>query len=320
MSAHAVLSVRDLAVDYFTDQGRVRAVDGISFDVAPGEIFGLAGESGSGKSTAAKAILRILEAPAVITGGNVLCQGRDVLEMDERELQRMRWRRAALVFQSAMNVLNPVMTVGEQLCDVLIAHRPIGQPLASERAAELLQLVGIDARHLRSYPHQLSGGMRQRVVIAMALALDPPLLIMDEPTTALDVVVQREILGQLAELQARRQFSILFITHDVSLMIEFSSRIGVMYAGRLVEVAPAGTIATSPQHPYTRGLLRSFPSLRGPRRNLTGIAGTPPDMRRPPSGCPFHPRCPDALGLCRSEVPELRALRRSHIAACHVLQ
>lgn len=320
MNPNAVLSVRDLMVEYFTEAGPVRAVDGVSFDVAPGEIFGLAGESGSGKSTVAKAVLRILEAPAVITGGSVRCQGQDVLELDEPGLQRMRWRKAALVFQSAMNVLNPVMTVGEQLCDVLMAHRPLGHPLATERAAELLRLVGIDPRHLRSYPHQLSGGMRQRVVIAMALALDPPLLIMDEPTTALDVVVQREILGQLAELQARRQFSILFITHDLSLMIEFSSRIGVMYAGKLVEVAPAGAIATSPQHPYTRGLLRSFPSLRGPRRNLTGIPGSPPDMRKPPSGCPFHPRCPEALGLCRSEVPELRPLRRTHLAACHVLQ
>jgi len=320
MNRSTVLSVRDLHVEYLTETGSVRAVEGVSFDVEPGEVFGLAGESGSGKSTIAKAVLRILEAPAVITGGSVLCQGQDVLDLDEAGLQRMRWRKAALVFQSAMNVLNPVMTVGEQLCDVLVAHRPIAQPLATDRAAELLRLVGIDAHHLRSYPHQLSGGMRQRVVIAMALALDPPLLIMDEPTTALDVVVQREILGQLAELQAKRQFSILFITHDLSLMIEFSSRIGIMYGGRMVEVASAGGIATSAQHPYTRGLLRSFPSLRGPRRTLTGIPGTPPDMRNPPPGCPFHPRCPEALGLCRSEVPELRPLHRNHHAACHVLQ
>jgi len=319
MNGTPTLSVRDLVVDYLTPQGPVRAVDGVSFDVAPGEIFGLAGESGSGKSTAAKAILRILEAPAVITGGSVHCAGHDVLALDEDGLRRFRWRRAALVFQSAMNVLNPVLTIGEQLCDVLVTHRPIAPPLAMERAAELLRLVGIDGRHLRSYPHQLSGGMRQRVVIAMALALDPPLLIMDEPTTALDVVVQREILGQLAELQARRQFSVLFITHDLALMIEFSSRIGVMYAGKIVEVAPSGTIATSPRHPYTRGLLRSFPSLHGPRRSLLGIPGTPPDMRNPPPGCPFHPRCPDALGLCRSEPPDMRQLRRDHDAACHVL-
>jgi len=314
-----VLRVRDLRVEYGTTAGRVRAVDGVSFEISPGEIFGLAGESGSGKSTVAKALLRLLGPPAIITGGSVMFGTEDVLDLDERSLAQFRWRRASLVFQSAMNALNPVMTIGEQLTDVILAHGGTSSMRARQRAATLLELVGIDPERLKSYPHQLSGGMRQRVVIAIALALDPPLIIMDEPTTALDVVVQREILGQLSELQAKQHFAILFITHDLSLILEFSTRIGIMYAGRLVEVAPAGRIATSPAHPYTRGLLRSFPSIRGPRRTLSGIGGTPPNMRCPPTGCAFHPRCSDAIACCSSEVPDFRSVGSTHKAACHVL-
>jgi peptide/nickel transport system ATP-binding protein len=318
-----LLSVRDLQVEYLNPSETVVAVEGVSFDIFPGEILGLAGESGSGKSTAAKAMLRLLAPPAVITRGSVrLTTGdldEDLLTLDDAGLRRVRWRKAALVFQSAMNVLNPVLTVGEQIADVIVAHERVSARTAMERAEALLDLVGIEAGRSRAYPHQLSGGMRQRVVIAIALALDPPLLVMDEPTTALDVVVQREILAELARLQAQRAFSVLFITHDLPLLLELATRIGVMYAGRLVEVATAERIATSPRHPYTRGLISSFPRLHGARRRLSGIGGSPPDMRHPPGGCRFHPRCTHAIACCRTDAPDLASLGRDHRAACHVL-
>lgn len=333
-----LLTVENLCVDYLTPTGPVRAVDRVSFTIGHGEVFGLAGESGSGKSTAAMAAMRLLQPPAVISGGQVFFEDRDVLAMDEAELRAFRWKKIALVFQSAMNALNPVLTVGAQIADVIVAHEKVSQAQAMERAAELLKLVGIESSRLRSYPHQLSGGMRQRVVIAIALALNPPLLFMDEPTTALDVVVQKEILQQIAELQQRLGFSILFITHDLSLMLEFCDTVGVLYAGRLCEVAPAKQLFTAPQHPYTRGLMRSFPEVHGPKQRIEGIGGSPPDMRAPPSGCRFHPRCAEMVELCRREQPllmprseravaiavgaegEAAAPSPSHLVACHVAQ
>jgi peptide/nickel transport system ATP-binding protein len=315
-----LLEVRDLRVDYMAPGGRVTAVDGVSFDVAEGEVIGLAGESGSGKSTIAQAILRILRPPAAITGGEVLFEGKDVLAMNEEELCAFRWRKISLVFQSAMNALCPVLTIGEQIADAIEAHERIKRPEALDRAASLLKLVGIDASRLRSYPHELSGGMRQRVVIAIALALKPPLMIMDEPTTALDVVVQREILQQIAELKEKLGFSIIFITHDLSLILEFSTRIAVLYAGRLIETAPSKELWEAPRHPYTKGLLASFPTVSGPKRRLTGIPGSPPDMRSPPSGCRFHPRCSEVMDRCKVDAPELLAnqTQKDHRAACHL--
>lgn len=300
-----LLSVRDLCVEYITPTGAVRAVDRVSFEIGRGQVFGLAGESGSGKSTAAMAAMRLLQPPAVITGGEVTFEGRDVLAMGEAELRSFRWKKIALVFQSAMNALNPVLTIGEQIADVIETHEKVSSATALERAAHLLGLVGIESSRLRSYPHQLSGGMRQRVVIAIALALDPPLLFMDEPTTALDVVVQKEILQQIAELKERLGFSILFITHDLSLMLEFCDTVGILYAGRLCEVAPAKQLFAAPRHPYTRGLMQSFPELHGPKQRIEGIPGSPPDMRSPPPGCRFHPRCREAIDSCRSEQPLL---------------
>jgi peptide/nickel transport system ATP-binding protein len=314
----ALLDVRDLRVEYLTPRGPIRAVDGVSFSIRPGEVVGLAGESGSGKSTIAHAITRVLHPPAVITGGEVRFRDRDVLAMGDAELSSFRWREVSMVFQSAMNALNPVMTIGDQVLDTILAHEDVPRGEARARAAALLDVVGIDTRRLDAYPHQLSGGMRQRAVIAIALALNPPLMIMDEPTTALDVVVQQEILQQIEELKEQFGFSILFITHDLSLLIEFSDRIAIMYAGQIVELAPAQDIFASPQHPYTQGLMNSFPALTGPKERLTGIPGSPPDMLHPPSGCRFHPRCPLVRPMHTRVVPTLRETQPRHFVACHL--
>ena len=318
----SLLSVRDLKVDYLTPGGSVRAVDGVSFDLDRGEILGLVGESGSGKSTAAMAAMRILGPPAVIAGGVVTFDGRDVLAMDADELRSWRWSAISIVMQSALNALNPVLTMREHFLDTIHTHRPeLSREAALARAEALMGLVEIDPRHLGSYPHELSGGMRQRVVIALALALEPPLLIMDEPTTALDVVVERGILRRVMQLQREMGFSILFITHDVSLLLEFATRLGVLYAGRLVEVGPVEVFRGGGEHPYTRGLLQAVPQLRGPRGAFASIPGNPPSLLRPPPGCRFHPRCSLAQPVCLEQVPALEQAPgdSGHSRACHLL-
>ena len=321
-----VLSVRELSVVYRTFAGDVRAVDNVTIDLHAGEVVGLVGESGSGKSTLAFGATRLLRAPAVITRGSVWYSGRrmdaptDVLQLTAQQLTGLRWREIAIVFQSAMNALNPVLNVHDQLTDVIRAHLALSRREATEKSAGLLDLVGIPRTRLRSHPHELSGGMRQRVMIAMALATDPEVVIMDEPTTALDVVVQREILGQILDLKDRLDFAILFITHDLSLLLELADRIAVMYAGQLMEVATAEEIHHEPAHPYTKRLLRSFPSLRGPRKELTGIRGTPPDLLDPPPGCPFLPRCTEGTEACTKIEIQLAKVRSStdarHLTAC----
>jgi peptide/nickel transport system ATP-binding protein len=315
-----VLSVRDLSVEYISDRGPVRAVDRVSFDVARGEVLGIAGESGSGKSTVAQAVLRILPAPAVITGGQVLFEGQDLLGLDEPALRQVRWKRLSMVFQSAMDALNPVLTIGEQIGDTLRAHGAGGPTAASlrERAAELLALVGIQADRLESHPHQLSGGMRQRVGIAIALALDPALVVLDEPTTALDVIVEGEILQKILELRRRFGFSVIFITHDLTRMMQICDRVAIFYSGRLVELAPAAELRSSPRHPYTQGLLKAFPSVHGLDEELASIPGSPPSLRSPPPGCRFHPRCTQVIDRCRTEEPRLTMLGDRRSAACHV--
>jgi len=321
-----VLAIRDLSVAYRTPGGDVRAVNNMSLSLHPGEVVGLAGESGSGKSTLAYGACRLLRPPAVVTSGSVYYRGRrmakpvDIMQLQRSELQQLRWREIAIVFQSAMNALNPVLKVEAQLLDVIHTHLKLSRADAREKAASLMDLVGIPRTRLRSYPHQLSGGMRQRVSIAMALATDPEVVIMDEPTTALDVVVQRDILAQIVELKERLSFAILFITHDLSLLLELADRIAVMYAGQLLEVARSHEIQHEPSHPYTRGLINSFPSLRGARRDLAGIPGTPPDLRNPPSGCPFRPRCGYATDACADVSMELTPVSSSthldHVTAC----
>ena len=314
-----LLDVRHLVVDFITPRGPCRAVDDVSFAIRRGEVFGLAGESGCGKSTVAHAVMRLIKSPGQISGGQVLFEGRDILPLSPGKLQQFRWRHASIVFQSAMTALNPVINLGEQISDAIMAHETMSKRQALERAAELFKLVGIESRRLKSFPHELSGGMRQRAVIAMAMALNPELVIMDEPTTALDVVVQRDILRQVEALKRDFGFAVLFITHDLSLLLEFADRIGIMYAGELVETAPARTLLDRARHPYTLGLLRSFPPLTGPIERMTGIPGSPPDLANPPSGCRFHPRCPLMQPTpCISEEPALRVVGPSgRRAACH---
>src|SRR6202167_2248975 len=324
-----IFEISDLSVAYRSVGGDVRAVEHVSLTLNAGEVVGLCGESGSGKSTLAYGSTRLLRPPAVVTRGSVRYSGRrvttggdpvDLLAMTHRELRAMRWREIAIVFQSAMNALNPELRVQDQLLDAIHAHLKLCRAEAREKAATLLDLVGIPRTRLRSYTHELSGGMRQRVMIAMALAADPEIIIMDEPTTALDVVVQRDILAQIVELKETLGFSILFITHDMSLLLELADRIAVMYAGQLLEVGSAQDLNTEPAHPYTRGLLASFPSLRGPRRVLTGIPGSPPDLRNPPPGCPFQARCGYARPACgeveMALTPVPGAASLAHVSAC----
>jgi peptide/nickel transport system ATP-binding protein len=326
-SGEMLLEVRNLSVDYGIGELPVHAVDDVDLVIHRGEVVGLAGESGSGKSTLAYALSRLLRDPGVITGGEAYfydypkgsyhegsdaSQVRaepkrvDLLTTDKKAIRAVRWSEIAVVFQSALQALNPVLRVGKLLDDVLKAHaKGMSGQQRLDRAKELMGIVGISPDRLRSYPHELSGGMRQRVMIAVALALNPSLLIMDEPTTALDVVIQREILEELMDLRERLGFSVLFITHDLSLLIEIADTIAVMYAGRLVEQAPAKSIFHAPRHPYTYGLTRSFPSLHGEKRVMTGIDGSPPDLRQVPSGCPFHPRCPWAMEECVTTMPPM---------------
>ncbi|MDP2304807.1 MAG: ABC transporter ATP-binding protein [Pseudomonadota bacterium] len=313
-----VLSVRDLVVRYRGPDGDVCAVDGVSFDVRPGEVLGLAGESGSGKSTVAHAVLRILRPPAVITGGEVWIDGQDVLALGRQALARMRWRTVSIVLQNALEALNPVLTVAEQIIDTVRAHAPFPDRRAARvRAEELLALVGLGEETLDRWPHQLSGGQRQRVNIALALALKPKLVLMDEPTTALDVVVQRELLQRVLQLRDALGFSVLFITHDLPLLFDLADRVGVLYAGRMAEIGPARAMRENPAHPYTRGLLRAMPPLTGPKRPLAGIPGAPPDPRHPLPGCRYAPRCPFAAARCSAEVPLLHPVGAGWRAACH---
>lgn len=315
----SLLHVENLQVDYLTPDGPLRAVDNVSFELKRGEILGLVGESGSGKSTAAMAAMRILGPPALISGGKVLFEGRDVLQMSADELRAWHWQEIAIVMQSALNALNPVLTMQEHFLDTIEAHRSdMNRSEMLERAVELLKMVDIDPRHLGSYPHELSGGMRQRVVIALALTLDPPLLIMDEPTTALDVVVEREILKRVLQLQKEMGFAILFITHDLSLLLEFATRLGVLYAGRLVAIGPTEIFREGGVHPYTQGLLQAVPQLHGKREAFKSIPGSPPSLKNPPTGCRFHPRCPLAAERCRNEQPELKPVASGHQVACHM--
>ncbi|WP_020385010.1 ABC transporter ATP-binding protein [Kribbella catacumbae] len=318
-----LLEVDGLHVGYETEDRPVNAVVDASFTLRRGEILGVAGESGSGKSTLINAITRLQRPPAVTTAGTALFHAQDgskvdLLRADRDQLAKIRWEEVSIVFQSAMNALNPVLRLGAQFVDALQAHRRLSDADAEARAAELVRMVGIPADRLRAFPHELSGGMRQRATIALALACDPELVVMDEPTTAVDVVMQRQILRQVQRLQRELGFAIVFITHDLSLLIEIADRIAVMYAGRIVELGPARQLYDDPLHPYAAGLRDSFPPLHGPIRVLRGIPGSPPDLRDPPPGCAFHPRCSKRFARCDTELPELLRPVDGRQVACHL--
>lgn len=314
-----LLEINNLCVDYVSPNGVARAVNNVSISIAPGETLGIAGESGCGKSTLAFAISRLHKAPALISEGEILYKGQDVLKMNDKQLRNFRWNDVSVVFQSAMNSLNPVITIGEQLTDVILAHRKVTYQQAHDRAVELLGVVGIHGDRMASFPHQLSGGMRQRVVIAIALALEPKLIIMDEPTTALDVVVEREILNELYELKSKFGFSILFISHDLSLMGEIADRIGVMYAGNLIELGDAKNVFGDPQHPYTKGLISSFPTIHGPKERLYGIPGNPVNLLKIPQGCNFQARCNACFAECQKSDPALVPVTNGNLVSCHLM-
>lgn len=319
------LVLEDVVVQYGRGDTATRAVNHVSLEVRRGEVLGIAGESGSGKSTLAHAITRLHKPPAEISNGRVLYNAPDgtqvdILAMGPEELRKFRWDELSIVFQSAMHALNPVMTIGDQIDDTLMAHRA-QMPKAErrERALELLDLVGIARDRINAYPHELSGGMRQRAMISIGLALEPQIIVMDEPTTALDVVIQRQIIEKLVELKEKLGFTIVFITHDLSLLLELSDKIAIMYGGKVVEIGPAEDFISDSQHPYTQGLLGSFPTLSGPRKELQGIPGSPPDLKKLGPGCAFKDRCKFAQAVCETDAPKLVPSANAHTrVACHI--
>jgi peptide/nickel transport system ATP-binding protein len=303
--AAPMLTVRDLSVEYVMERGTVTAVDDVSFELDSGEFLGIVGESGCGKSTLLFAVAQLLAPPAIVAEGSVTFKGTNMVGMTDKELAAVRWKDLSVVMQSAMNALNPVKSIGAQFADAMRAHGVRSKEEVAVRSAEVLKMVGIDPAHLKSYPHQLSGGMRQRSMIAMAMLFTPDLVIMDEPTSALDVVAQRSLMVQIKELQEQFGFAVIFVTHDMSLVRHFSDRLMVMYAGQVAELGDTRGLFDSPLHPYTIGLMDAFPSIRGPRVPLTGIPGTPPDLARPPDGCRYAPRCPKVMPRCTAEPPGL---------------
>jgi peptide/nickel transport system ATP-binding protein len=317
----SVLSVRDLRITYRTSSGDVPAVRGVDLDIPKGQVLGLAGESGCGKSTIAAGILRLLPRRTSVEG-EVLLNGEDVLAMPPRRLRAVRWAGASIVFQGAMHALNPVKRVGDQIAEAVETHGLARDREARVRAGDLLEEVGLPPRRSNDYPHELSGGQRQRVMIAMALACGPDLVIADEPTTALDVMVQAQVLALMKRLQREFGLAMLFITHDLSVLVEVSDRLAVMYAGKIVEEGPAQSVFHDPQHPYTRALAAAFPAIGDERfrRHPSGLGGDPPDPQRIPSGCPFHPRCPDAFDACPNVVPWLFEAGPDQRASCLLVE
>ena len=313
-----VLQVKDLRVHYATPTGDVVAVNGVSFDVYKGEVIGLVGESGCGKTTAAMGILRLVQPPGRIVHGQVFLNGTDVLKLDERGLREVRWQAISLIPQGAMNSLNPVLRIHKQIADGIETH--IGkQPRQElkERILQLLKMVGLPSRVYHMYPHELSGGMKQRVCIAMAIALNPALIIADEPTSALDVIVQRVVAQTLLEVKDQLGSSMIIIGHDMGLLAQLVDRLAVMYAGNIMEIAPAPSAYADPMHPYTQLLISSIPSIKE-RKPLQLTEGLTHDLRNPPPGCVFHLRCPHVMDVCREVVPPLRELKPDHYVACHL--
>jgi len=319
LTGDPLLKISDLKMYYGTERGWVKAVDGLSLDIYKNECVGIVGESGCGKSSLALTIIRTLPSNSKIFSGKILFEGEDLLNLSEEDFRkRIRWKKISIVFQGAMNALNPMITVGEQIMETILAHEDVTKKEAQERTERLLKLVGIDPKRAKSYPFEFSGGMKQRAVIAMALALKPNLLIADEMTTALDVIVQAQIINLVSDLMKSLSMSSIIISHDIPLVFNNSHKVFVMYAGKIVECGPTEEVYHAPMHPYTFFLLDSVPDIRGKRRSLGFIEGAPPNLLNPPSGCRFNPRCPFAIGICRKEEPELKSSPSSvHYAACH---
>jgi peptide/nickel transport system ATP-binding protein len=323
----ALLEVRDLKVHFEIQGGWVKAVDGISFKIDSGETMGLVGESGCGKTTAAYAITQLLPPNGYIKGGRILFKGKDLLQMSMKpdgrlddyneEIRKIRWKEISMIFQGAMNAFNPVFKVGDQIVEAITLHENVTDEEARRRAKELFKFVGIAPDRINNYPHEFSGGMKQRAMIALALALNPSFIIADEPTTALDVITQDRILVEIRRLQEQLKMAMMIITHDVSVVAEVSDKIGVMYAGRMMEIGRTASVFKNTAHPYTAGLLGSFPSIKGERRRLASIQGFPPDLVDPPPGCPFHPRCQYAKDVCMKERPKGVAVEEGHLSYCH---
>ncbi|MFH8685488.1 ABC transporter ATP-binding protein [Streptomyces anulatus] len=315
-----LLEVRDLHVEFHTREGVAKAVNGVNYSVAEGETLAVLGESGSGKSVTAQAIMGILDMPpGKIAGGEILFKDQDLLKLKPEERRRIRGQEMAMIFQDALSSLNPVLTVGQQLGEMFVVHRGMSRKDAKAKSVELMDRVRIPAAKERvgNYPHQFSGGMRQRIMIAMAMALEPSLIIADEPTTALDVTVQAQVMELLAELQRELNMGLILITHDLGVVADVADKIAVMYAGRIVETAPVHDIYNAPAHPYTKGLLQSIPRLDQKGRELYAIKGLPPNLTRIPPGCAFNPRCPMAQDVCRSDVPPLYEVDEQRRSACH---
>lgn len=312
-----LLDVRDLHIHYDTSRGTMKAVDGISFSLEPGRNLGLIGESGCGKTTTGRSLLRVMPRNGRIAQGEIRLGDRDLLKASEAEMREVRWREISMVPQASMDSLNPVHRVGRQITELLTIRGGLGKKEAQSRAAELFSVVGLSADRLENYPHEFSGGMRQRAVIAMALALNPALVVADEPVTALDVIVQNQVLRTFRELQERLHLSVIMITHDISVVAETCDEIAVMYAGKIVEVALIGAFFSQPVHPYTLGLQNAFPNLDKPDMDLISIEGYPPDLVHPPAGCRFASRCPFAQEQCRIVEPPLIEVAPGHKAACH---
>ena len=312
-----LLEVRDLKVYYKTILGDAKVVDGVSFKVNEGEIFGIAGESGCGKSTLVEGILRIIKPPGYIAGGKVLFRGINLLELNERELREIRWKRIAYIPQGAMSSLNPVLRVEEQIIDAILDHSDMSRDEAVELAKKILTELGLPEEVLNMYPHELSGGMKQRIIIATACALRPELIIADEPVTALDVVTLKEVLQTLTELRDKYGATIILIAHDMAVHAEVDDRIAIMYAGKIVEIGNVHEIFENPLHPYTKGIIESIPSIKK-RKMIKGIPGIAPSPLNWPPGCRFHPRCPYANDACKSKIPELIEVEPNHLVACHL--
>ena len=315
MSTQPVLTVDGLSMQYETRAGPIRAVDGVSFTVLKGQSLGLVGESGCGKSSIALSLLRLLPETARITGGRILLNGTDIVPLTEEQVRRLRWNSISLVFQAAMNSLNPVYRVGEQIIEALDEHVRLSKEEANTRVRELFDLVGLDQAHIDYYPHEYSGGMKQRAVIAMALSCDPDIVVADEPTTALDVIVQDRILREMKRVREELDMSMIYISHDMAVIAEVSDVVGVMYAGRIVELGSAADVFGAPIHPYTKALISAFPSVKGDKQELVALPGEPPNLLDPPTGCRFNPRCPFATDACKSEEPPV-VRRGEHYAYC----